>query len=160
MNKNWNDSIQTIPGTMKTDKDGKIIFTVNQFGKYTATLKVYVDNPWSTLERKPTWVFVDGLREQDVNAFKQLENDGEINNQTELVVTGHLVKTPGKPGMNDMYNLKTLGIRAKQKDEKLVFSLDEALSKDEWQVIRKEKFGGSAAQTAAPSAPVAPSVPF
>ena len=156
--KNWKESIIEVIGTMKTDENGKIAFTVNKFGKYTATLKVAADTPWNKLARKNTFVFVDGLRQDDVNAFEELEEKGEINAATRLVITGHLVRTPGKPGMNDLYNLKTLGVRPAAKDENITVNLDEALTKDEWQVIRKEKFGGStgAAAPVAPSAPVAP----
>jgi hypothetical protein len=160
MNKNWNESIVEMIGTLKTDENGAIVFKPNQFGKYTATLKVAANTPLNILARKSTFVFVDGLREIDVKAFEELANAGEINGTTRLVVTGHLVRTPGKPGMNDMFNLKTLGIRPAAQNESIAINLDEALTKDEWQVIRKEKFGGTMASAEAPTAPVAPSVPF
>lgn len=160
MNKNWNESIVTIPGTLKTDETGKIEFTPNKFGKFTAKLKVAADTPLSRLARKNTSVFVDGLRPQDVDDIKQLESEGTITGTTVIVITGHLVRTPGKPGMNDLLNLKTLSLRPKMKNENIVYSLEEALTKDEWQVIRKEKFGGVTAHGEAPAAPVAPSVPF
>lgn len=160
MNKNWNNSIVNIPGTIKVDSEGKIAFTANQFGKFTATLKVADDTPWTRLARKTTFVFVDGLRQTDVDAFKALEAAGEITGSTELVFTGHLVRTPGKPGMNDILNLKTLGIRPKAEGEKIVYSIDEALTKDEWQFIRKERFGGTTTPTAAPVAPAVPVAPF
>ena len=159
MEKNWNNTTIEVIGVLKTDESGKIVFKKNQYEKYTATLKVYDDTPWSTLQRKPTWVFVDGLRSQDVEALKKLEAQGDINGTTRLVITGHLVKSPGKPGMNDLLNLKTLGIRPAAESEKLVVDFNEALTKDEWQVIRKERFGGVASQTAAPSAPIAPAAP-
>lgn len=158
--KNWNETIIEMIGTLKTNTEGKIAFTPNQFGKFTATLKVAAETPWSTLERKSTFVFVDGLRDKDVEAFKELEAAGEITKETKLVVVGHLVRTPGKPGMNDMFNLKTLGIRPATEGEHVTVDFKEALTKDEWQVIRKEKFGGTAISGAAPSAPVAPAVPF
>ena len=60
--------------------------------------------------------------------------------------------------MNDLLNIKTLGIRPAAKGETVAINLDEALTKDEWQVIRKEKFGGTITTSApvAPTAPVAP----
>lgn len=158
MNKNWNETIIELIGTMKTGEDNKIIFTPNQFGKFTATLRVAIDTPWSTLERKSTWVFVDGLRERDVEAFKALEASGEITKETRLVIRGHLVRTPGKPGMNDLFNIKTIAIRPATKDETAFVNFDDALTKDEWQVIRNERFHGTAVE--APVAPTAPSVPF
>ena len=157
MNKTWNDTIIEIIGTVKTGEDGRIAFKANQYGKYTATLKVAADSPWSRLARKNTFVFMDGLRKTDVDDLKQLEEDGEIDGTTRLVVIGHLVRTPGKPGMNDLYNVKTLGIRPATKNENFVVKFEDALSKEEWQVIRKERFGEATAPTAAP---VAPSVPF
>ena len=126
--KNWENTTVEIPGTMKTDKDGKIIFTENQFGKYTATLKVCESTPLSVLARKSTFVFVDGLRKMDVEAFREMEAAGEISVTTAWVITGHLVRTPGKPGMNDLLNLKTMRIRPKATGETVVFDSDEALT--------------------------------
>ncbi len=158
--KNWENTIANIAGTLKTDKDGKIIFTENKFGKYTATLKVCDNTPLSVLARKSTFVFVDGLRKIDVEAFQEMEDAGEITVATAWVITGHLVRTPGKPGMNDMLNLKTMRIHPKASDEKVVFDLDEALTKDEWQIIRKEKFNAGVVSAEAPVAPTAPTAPF
>lgn len=160
MNKNWNESIIETIGTLLTDENGKIKFTANKFGKYTATLKIAANTRWSRLERKNTFIFVDGLRPSDVEDIQSLEADGEITATTRLVVTGHLVRSSGKPGMNDVFNIKTLGIRPAAENEQIAINLDEALTKDEWQTIRKEKFGGTTAYTSAPAAPVAPSIPF
>ncbi len=160
MNKNWNETVIEIPGTLKTNEEGKIVFTENKFGKFTATLKVSENTAWNILARKSTFVFVDGLRKVDVDAFQKLEAEGEINATTAWVITGHLVRTPGKPGMNDLLNLKTMRIRPKADNEEVTFSLDEALTKDEWQVIRNEKFKGTAMQSEAPTAPEAPICPF
>jgi hypothetical protein len=158
--KTWNETIVELIGTLKTNDEGKIAFTSNQFGKFTATLKVAANTPLSVLARKNTWVFIDGLRQADVDAFKELEAGGEVNGMTRMVITGHLVRTPGKPGMNDMLNLKTLSIRPAVEGENMTVDFNEALTKDEWQTIRKERFGGTTAYTTAPTAPVAPSVPF
>ena len=160
MEKNWDNTIIEVVGTLKADETGKISFKAHQYGKYTATLKVAADTAWSRLARRTTFVFIDGLRPADVEDLKALEEAGEISKETRLVFTGHVVKTPGKPGLNDLLNLKTLGIRPAVENEIHVVNFDDALTKDEWQVIRKEKFGGTSAQVEAPSAPVAPAVPF
>lgn len=153
--KNWNNTIITIIGTLKTE-NGSISFKENKFGKFTASLKVADDSPWTVLSRKATFVFVDGLRKSDVDAFASLQEDGKINGSTRIAVTGHLVRTPGKPGMNDMLNLKTMSIRAAKKDETGLMDFDTALSKEEWTILRNEKFSGSTEASEAPTAPVAP----
>ena len=160
MNKNWNESIVEIIGVMKTAENGEIKFEQNKFGKFTGTLKIAPETPWSILARKCTFVFLDGLRKADVDMFKVLENNGEVNGTTRLVVTGHLVRTQGKPGMSDFFNMKTMSIRPAANDEHITFNLDEALTNDEWQVIRKEKFGARAYASEAPTAPTAPVAPF
>ena len=160
MNKNWENTIKEIPGTLVTDKDGKIEFRKNQYGKYSIRLKVIEDDPWAVLERKTLWIFVDGLREKDVEAFKKLENEGKINGETRVVITGHLVKTPGNPGMNDLLNLKWIKAR-KEAGTPVTYTLEDALSKNEWQVIytAKKTERDAASAAAAPAAPVAPAAP-
>ena len=159
MEKNWNDTIVEIIGTLKTGMDGKIEFTSRQFEKtvkYTAKLKVAPDDRWSRLGRRNTFIFIDGLRQSDVDDLKGLEEDGEVNGETRIVVTGHLVMTPGTPGMNDLYNLKYLRLRPAASGENKVLNLNEALSREEWQKIREERKSGGAVPTVAPTAPVAP----
>ena len=158
--KNWNNTIVIINGTMKVDENGKIVFVERKFDKsvkYTATLKVEDDSPFAILARKNIFVFMDGLRQEDVDAFKKLEEAGKIDRTTCWAVTGHLVKSEGKPGMNDLYNLKVMSISVADENKPSVINLDEALTRDEWQVIYKEK---RAAKVAASVAPTAPAVPF
>lgn len=158
MNMNWNETIVEVIGVMKAGENNKIAFTANKFGKYTATLRVADDSPLNVLARRSTFVFVDGIRQVDVDAIEKLQESDIITSKTRVVITGHLVRTPGKPGMNDMFNIKTLSIRPAKEDENITVNFDEALSKEEWQVIRKEKFGGTA--SVAPTAPTAPVAPF
>ena len=159
--KNWDNTIKEIPGTLVTDKDGKVEFKKNQYGKYSIRLKVMEDDPWAVLERKALWIFVDGLRESDVKALKKLEDDGRFDGETRVVITGHLVRTAGNPGMNDLLNLKWIKARP-EAGKTVAYTLEDALSKDEWQVIYTEKKTerDAALASAAPAAPVAPTAPF
>ena len=160
MNKNWNETIIAIIGVLLTDDNGLIDFKSNQFGKYTATMKVAENSRWNILQRKNTFVFIDGLREADVKVLKEMEADGEISGKTKLKIIGHLVRTPGKPGMNDLFNLKTMSINPAMDDEVSEVNFDEALTKEEWRTILNEKFIQTIpAAPVAPTAPVAPSAP-
>lgn len=159
--KNWENTIVTVIGTMRTDKDGKILFVENKFGKFTATVKVAEDDPWAILARENTFVFVDGIRKEEVGAFQRLENKGTLNGSTKLAITGHLVRTPGKPGMNDILNMKVTNIHPAKDGQTGIMNFDEALTREEWQKIYNEKRYGSAAPApSAVEAPVAPEVPF
>jgi hypothetical protein len=160
-NLTWNDTVVKVKGVFKMNEDDNIAFTPNKFGKFTATLKVKGETDWDIVGRRSTFVFIDGLREQDVEAFNRMKSRGDITNATELVVIGHLVRTPGKPGMNDILNMKTLSVRPAMKDEDGFVNFDEALTKDEWQIIRKQRFNETSGEApVAPTAPTAPSVPF
>lgn len=162
MNKlSWKETIIEIAGTMKTDDNGEIVFTAKQFKdktKFTATLVVADKSPLSVLARKNVWIFMDGLRKEDVEALKALKDQGKIDASTRWVASGHLVRTPGKPGMNDILNLKVTSMRLAGDNETPFVDFDEALSKDEWQVLKNERFNKALAE--APVAPTAPSVPF
>lgn len=157
--KDWKESIIEVIGTLKTNEDGKIAMTPNKYHKYTVTLKVRESTELDILARKNTYVFVDGVREVDAGAFKKLEEKGVINGQTRIVATGHLVRTPGKPGMNDLFNLKTLGFRLAEEGETVEVDFDDALTKDEWAEIRQEHFASIATATVSPTAPTAPTAP-
>ena len=160
MERNWENTIVDIMGVLKTDENGKIVFTERQFGekvKYTATLIFEDDSPEAILARRNTWIFVDGIRQREVEAFRDLEEKGKANSSTKWIATGHLVRTPGKGGLNDLFNLKVTGFRKAKKGDSNVINLEEALSKNEWQEIKAAKFSGI--ENIETSAPTAPSVP-
>ena len=161
MEKNLENTIVEIIGNVLTDENGKIKFKSREFDKtkkYSITFKVAEDSEWAVLSRQVTFVTVDCLDERDFNALTSLNEKGEIDKTTRLVAIGYLVKTPGKPGMNDFYNLKKKSFRLAKADEHITVNFDEALTKEEWQVIRSKKNGNAAPE--APSAPVAPAAPF
>lgn len=161
MEKNLQNSIIEVIGTILTDENGKIKFKSREFDKtkkYSVTFKVAEDSEWAVLSRQVTFVTVDCLDERDFNALSSLNEKGEINKATRLVAIGYLVKTPGKPGMNDFYNLKKKSFRLAKENEHITVNFDEALTKEEWQVIRSKKNNSNA--PVAPSAPVAPAAPF
>ena len=159
--KNWDNTIKEVPGTLVTDSNGKIEFKMNKYGKYSFKLKVKEDDPWAVIGHEIIWITVDGLKKNEVESFKKLEEKGEINGETRMVVVGHLVRTPGNPGMNDFLNLKWIKGR-KEAGKPVAYTLEDALLKDEWQVIYTEKKAerDAAIASAAPSAPVAPAAPF
>lgn len=160
MEKTWENTIIEIKGILKTDENGKIIFTERQFGetiKYTATLIFEDDSPEAILARRNTWIFVDGIRQREVEAFRDLEEKGKTNSSTEWIAAGHLIRTPGKGGLNDLFNLKVTSFRKAKKEDHKVVDLEEALSKNEWQKIKAAKFSGI--ENVETSAPTAPSVP-
>ena len=160
--KNWKESIIEALGIFKTDENGHIIFTPKQFGdkiKYTATLIVADDSPFAVLARRNTWVFIDGIRQSEVDAFRTLEAQKIIDAHTKWVASGHLIRSEGRNGLNDLYNLKSTGFRLAKEDEKLVVNFDEALTRSEWQTIKEERRNGTGS-TEAPSAPEAPIAPI
>ena len=150
--------------TEKTDKDGKVVYTAHQFNqsvKYTLRMRIEDDDPWKTLAHKSTWVFLDSIPQKMMDAIWELEERGAINSTTRLAATGHLVYTPGKPSLDDLYNLKTMFIVPAEEDVS-VPDLKDALTKEEWHAIYSAKRSGrtSAEAPVAPTAPVAPSAPF
>jgi len=163
MNKDtWNDTMIEAIGTLKVDKNGEIDLTAKKFKdtvKYTATLIVADDSPLNVLRRKNHWIYIDGLREDDKKALEALKKSGVIGAKTFWKVFGHLVRTPGKPGMNDLYNIKTTGLDLAKEGEVPKIDLEAALTKEEWHVVLNEKLGKSAKPAEAPSAPIAPTAP-
>ena len=159
--KNWKDTIIKAIGTLKTDENGDFALTAKEFNgniKYTATLVITDNSPLNVLRRKNYWVYIDGIRECDKQALEALKKAGTINAKTLWVVSGHLVRTPGKPGQNDLYNLKSTGMDLAKENDTPMIDFNEALTKEEWQVIYREKSGKAA--TSAPVAPTAPTAPF